>query len=332
MATLIDTTISGNLFELPTGTTSQRPGSPTTGMIRYNTDINLVEYYNGTTWKLLSGNPRGNATGSVSTTDVDGYRIHTFTDNGNFEVVVSGPIEYLIVAGGGGGASHGGGGGAGGLIHRVQELAVGNYPVVVGDGARGSTGNDGNALDSQGSNSSFNSETAIGGGSGTRDRNSTAPSGGSGGGGHGGGSPTAGGSGTAGQGNDGADADSRHSAGGGAGSVPPTVVDGGLGVFFPQFTQVGGSPPGWFAGGGGAGGQSGVPMGGKGGLGGGGAGGPVEDGLIGSVSYEGFQNNGQAKDGIANTGGGGGGTARNTTPAPIGGDGGSGIVIIRYKI
>ena len=39
---------------LPKGTTVQRPGSPTTGMIRYNTDTNVFEAYDGQ-WTELGG-------------------------------------------------------------------------------------------------------------------------------------------------------------------------------------------------------------------------------------------------------------------------------------
>ena len=39
----------------PTGTTAQRPGSPTAGDFRYNSTENKLEYYNGTTWILIEG-------------------------------------------------------------------------------------------------------------------------------------------------------------------------------------------------------------------------------------------------------------------------------------
>jgi hypothetical protein len=35
---------------LPKGTEAQQPVSPATGMIRYNTDSNRVEFYDGTSW------------------------------------------------------------------------------------------------------------------------------------------------------------------------------------------------------------------------------------------------------------------------------------------
>jgi hypothetical protein len=40
---------TGGLY-LPSGTTAQRPASPATGQMRFNTTTNLVETYNGTSW------------------------------------------------------------------------------------------------------------------------------------------------------------------------------------------------------------------------------------------------------------------------------------------
>jgi hypothetical protein len=40
---------TGGLF-LPVGTTAQRPASPATGQIRFNSTTNAVEVYNGTAW------------------------------------------------------------------------------------------------------------------------------------------------------------------------------------------------------------------------------------------------------------------------------------------
>jgi len=37
-------------IKMPSGTTAQRPASPLGGYLRYNTDVNMMEYYNGTTW------------------------------------------------------------------------------------------------------------------------------------------------------------------------------------------------------------------------------------------------------------------------------------------
>lgn len=35
---------------VPFGTTAERTGSPSAGYTRYNTDLNILEFYNGTTW------------------------------------------------------------------------------------------------------------------------------------------------------------------------------------------------------------------------------------------------------------------------------------------
>ena len=55
---------------LPTGSSETRPEYPTFGMIRYNTDVGLVEFYNGSVWNTLSTG------GSVS------YTVDDFTGNG----------------------------------------------------------------------------------------------------------------------------------------------------------------------------------------------------------------------------------------------------------
>lgn len=40
---------------LPTGTTAQRPGTPTAGMSRFNSTTGVLEYYNGTSWISING-------------------------------------------------------------------------------------------------------------------------------------------------------------------------------------------------------------------------------------------------------------------------------------
>ena len=54
-------------LRLPAGSTGERPVSPQYGMIRYNTDLNIVEaYYNDNTWKELCtdcGSPVGDSIG-----------------------------------------------------------------------------------------------------------------------------------------------------------------------------------------------------------------------------------------------------------------------------
>ena len=41
-------------YQLPKGTTAQRPGSPAVGYMRFNTSDNLVEYWNGTEWLQIT--------------------------------------------------------------------------------------------------------------------------------------------------------------------------------------------------------------------------------------------------------------------------------------
>ena len=55
---------------LPTGSSATRPEYPTFGMIRYNTDLGLVEFFNGSVWNTLSEG------GSIS------YTVDDFTGNG----------------------------------------------------------------------------------------------------------------------------------------------------------------------------------------------------------------------------------------------------------
>ena len=69
-------------LQLPVGTTAQRPSTAANGMFRFNTDINSLEYWNGSAW-----------------TSASGYQ-----------------VSYMVVAGGGaGGTTRGGGGGGGGF-------------------------------------------------------------------------------------------------------------------------------------------------------------------------------------------------------------------------
>lgn len=46
---------STGAFDLPSGTTAQRPASPNTGYTRYNTTIGAVETWNGTAWVTSGG-------------------------------------------------------------------------------------------------------------------------------------------------------------------------------------------------------------------------------------------------------------------------------------
>lgn len=243
---------STGYFDLPSGTSAQRPGSPTAGMTRYNTTLEVVEYHNGTNWY------------SVTATNSQLYS-----------------IDYLVIAGGGAGGTCpngfyevGAGGGAGGYLAGSTSIAEGvTYAVTVGAGGAGAAG----ALGTNGDNSVLAGiATAIGGGRGGGFY-STGASGGSGGGGSGN-SGTAGGSGTSGQGNAGGNGSTNSdlSTGGGGGGAGAsggnasgsTAGNGGGGTA----SSITGSSVTRAGGGGGSRGLSGGSNG-SGGSGGGGAGG-----------------------------------------------------------
>lgn len=269
------------------------------------------------------------ATGGVITyTDLDGlnprsdlpyeggYTIHTFTDVGEdvFSVTGDGEVEVLIVAGGGaGGTDCGGGGGAGGLIYDESYLvSFQDYSVTVGSGGLG--GSAGN-IPTNGDDSVFDNLIAVGGGAGSYYSGNAAQDGGSGGGGGECFGFSAAGFGVEGQGNDGGYSedpigDINPAGGGGAGGPgSSTNNQGGAGLYFSQFSVVGGSPAGYFASGGSALPAERVD----------GGGGRSQESFFNSVDI----------DAVENTGGGGGG-AKGGAPGGIGGAGGSGIVIIRY--
>ena len=292
---------STGYFGFPKGTTAQRPGSPTTGMIRYNTTTNAYEVYISSAWQPLSIAPYS--------------------------------ASYLVVAGvASGGTIYGGGGGAGGLIAGSTTFTSGTtYTVTVGAGGAGGsiagTGNNGN--NSVLSGSGLTTQTAIGGGGGAWAQTSggsalgaAGNNGGSGGGGCsfrnsiGTTSTQNPGSGTSGQGNAGGTASSVTSnqngygaggggagASGGTGSPQTTGGNGGSGLV----SSITGSSI-TYAGGGGGSSYGGTF--GTGGSGGGGNGGNSST---------------TAGAGSANTGGGGGGASNFDS---LVGAGGSGVVIL----
>jgi len=316
-------------------------------------------------------NPGITATGGVIsdyTSGSDIYRAHVFNSSGIFDVSalsqnpdIPDTVEYLVVAGGGSGGAQGAGagaGGAGGLrtnLPGVQDAggnpltgaafpvsdSPGEYTVTIGAGAVGGSGSGYGNHGSRGTPSVFGSITSTGGGGGGTSSgggNDPQAPGGSGGG-RGGAEPGAAYLGNTppvspSQGFAGGQTGSGYQAGGGGGAgavgqqgQPDRGGAGGAGVQVAiagptatTFTGVGAKNPAnnqyqYFAGGGGGGAYPSPEYQAAGGLGGGGAGGynPDQNGKHGEVS----------------TGGGGGGADGN---APIGGSGGSGIVIVRYKL
>jgi MSHA biogenesis protein MshQ len=267
-------------------------------------------------------------------TTVGSDTVLTFTQDGTFTPPTGiASVQYLVVGGGGGGGGvtntnvgGTGGGGAGGL-QTATGFAVtpGNtYSITVGAGGNGASCSGGTcAAGTNGGDSIFDTIVATGGGRGGYVGSNNGATGGSGGGGRLGGT---GGAGTGGQGNAGGNGDGTSAAdagaggGGGAGGagVAASNNTGGAGGAGAASTISGASVT--YACGGGGGGYFGsTPAGGAG------AGGCASAGSAPGAR-------GAGTSAAANLGGGGGGASGSGSGVAFnGGDGGSGIVVIRYS-
>ena len=178
MAQLQTTTFSDpGYLQLPKGDNTTRP-SAAAGMMRFNTANNLIEFYDSTGWRPVTGISKGSiGTGGdtimyASSNSVNGRNhgvVHMFTSSGSFTFTpaFTGTVEVLVIGSGGSGGGHlGGGGGAGGVAFSRA------YPVSSGSGipitVAGTTGAPPahSHYSNNGSNSVFGSITAIGGGGG----------------------------------------------------------------------------------------------------------------------------------------------------------------------
>jgi len=296
----------------------------TEGWINVQETSNSVEGRTITNYVIASG-------GSEST--CGDYKIHTFTGPGTFQVTNEGTpsgsntLDYLVIAGGGaGGRNYSAGGGAGGYressgtasgSYSISPLGSGvaalpasfqSYPIVVGAGGTGAPV----CAPTSGSPSVFSSITSTGGGRAGANFSPTpvafvGATGGSGGG-------------------------SRCANAGGAGNTPP--------VSPPQGNPGGaGASPGYAGGGGGAtaAGTAGTNL--VGGNGGAGATSSITGSPVGRAGggagrgnatggNPGGSGGGAVPGGAGSTNTGGGGAAAQTC---AGGNGGSGIIVIRYK-
>jgi len=286
------------------------------------------------------------ATGGTITTVCTNFKVHTFTGPGTFCVSSAGnasgsqTVSYMVIGGGAGaGANAGGGGGAGGYregrtptcSYTASPLnapaglpvSVQGYSIAVGGGGTGSSSV--NSVGGSGVASTFSTITSAGGGGGGT---GTSPQAGAAGG-SGGGSRA------------------NTATSGGNGNTPPVSPpqgnDGGA-------TGPGSGPKFVGGGGGGAGGNgcSGMPGPGAGGVAttssingtptvraSGGSGGSNACSTTGGGTTPGGGGTGgnnpaTGTAGTANTGGGGGGSGGAASPNH-GQNGGSGVVIIRYK-
>jgi hypothetical protein len=300
------------------------------------------------------------ATGGTETTSGN-YKIHTFNSTSNFVVASVGNtagggagVSYIVVAGGGGSGGNryhiqgGGGGGAGGFRENEHPtdsytqspldgagditISAQTYPITVGAGGNAGGGGGGTGIPdgpaaTNGSNSTFSTITSTGGGAGGQPSGaSTGPApghdGGSGGGGGGGSPGRPGGSGNTPpvsppQGNAGGQGSTSNQTlgGSGGGATGAGSQSPGPGVTDARPT-------------GGAGADTSI------------TGSPVTYSTGGAYSnYEPGTRNGYATNGTANTGDGGdandAGPGSNVPNSPAsnysGKNGGSGVVIIRYK-
>ena len=288
------------------------------------------------------------ATGGTETT-CGNFKIHTFTGPGTFTVnslsltAAENTVGYQVVAGGGAGGGSltatgggAGGGGAGGfregrnvpvdnftaspLVADAPTNAVTvtatSFPITVGGGGTGVVKSKGGC----GSTSTFSTITSAGGGGGGGRSPVSGVGNGKDGGSGGGGAWGSAASGSAGSGNtpsttppqgkDGAAYSAPYPGGGGGAGAAASGRNGGTSV---SSSITGASVAR-------AGGGGGSPDGTSGGAGAG-------AGLPGPSSSPGIGN-----AGTDNTGSGGGGIAAPGNPSDTtGGNGGSGIVIIRYK-
>ena len=291
----------------------------------------------------------------------------TFTVNriATCNAPVNNLVSYMVIAGGGGGGGGGvcgaqgggGGGGAGGYRELVSPgspytgsptqgyptpgnritVTATSFPITVGAGAAGqATQHRGET----GSASTFSTITSAGGGGGgaafgyppyqpSPGNSANGASGGSGGGGGVSDNPSHGNDGT------GNTPSTTPAQGTNGGTANPTTVSspfgnysgaGGGGATAVGGNFTGGGPSG-VAGAGGTGATSSINGTPTQRAGGGGGGGPGSSASGGGGAGQPNCSNGLS--GTANTGGGAGG-AKNKSPA-TGGNGGSGIVIIRYK-
>lgn len=317
--------------------------NPAAGLIIYNLDQKCLNFFNSNYW-FSPCSPNAEGGDIVQEVEIHGvmYRIHQFTSTGSstFTVTRSGDFDYLIVAGGGGGASrHGGGGGAGGVISSFLAnenplfLEEGEYEIVVGKGGNGSPSGSSTTGVKGEDSSAFNFVAFGGGAGGGTNTKSTLQDGGSGGGSRGN-SNALGGIGATNQGTNGAAGQNQnkpvnYGLGGGGGGFSEEGYGpnsnngfrgrGGDGFDASSFIGEDFGDVGWFAGGGGSGSRN-VPAtaGNIGGKGGGG------NGNTNSIN--------NATAGEDGTGGGGAGGGHSSSAEFEGKKGGSGTVIIRYKL
>jgi hypothetical protein len=66
---------SAQSIQIPVGTTADQPLSPQVGMIRYNTTLNMLEFYNGSAFVQLQGGSGGTSTITRDSFTLDGSTV-----------------------------------------------------------------------------------------------------------------------------------------------------------------------------------------------------------------------------------------------------------------
>jgi len=363
------TFLKGNSVGIGTTTTAGRNAGvgTATGEIIYNASDSLMQVWTGSNWESVKFIPPINVSGgTISDSARSGYITHTFTSSGS--LVTDGQLtsaEIFVIGGGagGGGRRYGAGGGAGGaMLANGVTIDAGTYGVTIGSGGAGGTYPSPNAGNrgSDGGNTIFGSggpqqrQGTGGGGGGALDDNKDGKNGGCGGGASST-PPSSGGSSTQpsapGPGTDYGNRGGNYNTPGGGWAPAGGGGTNGQGVDSPGDRVNGGGNGGdgvqlsisgtatYYGGGGGASVYNTInpsyppappqiaPANHKtfGGAGGGGTGGTHPAVSIPSPSSP-------NQHGLANTGSGGAGghTQSENFSTTVGGNGGSGLVIVAY--
>ena len=195
-ACLVDMSQDTTAICLPKGTVAQRSGfTNEEGQIRYNTESDSIELYDGNNWSALQINNKIISTSGdhivESTISGVNKKTHFFNTSGTFVNTGATALAeiWVIGAGGGGGGggynSGSGGGGGGGMVYASVNIPAGSFTVTVGTpgsgGAAPGNGSNGGFSQIVIGNDTFKATGGSGGNGGPASSGGTVGSGGSGG-------------------------------------------------------------------------------------------------------------------------------------------------------
>lgn len=92
----------------PSGTTAQRPGTPVTGAQRWNTSLNQLEIYNGSTWSPAgSSSSTGNSSIIINNTNItsnatiaagtNGFSVGPVTQANGVSITISSGQRWVVI-------------------------------------------------------------------------------------------------------------------------------------------------------------------------------------------------------------------------------------------